>query len=116
MMVINADVNIHVPEYKSDQCPSSVGSYGHGPGGDIIAEDKKAKRWSDDRIVATVGMELRQQLEMFSEVSGQSLNDIIKDALTSHLKKQGDFKETALRRMAEKMGVSIEIRKAEPKK
>jgi len=75
-----------------------------------MAEKQKepSGKWSEERLVLSIGKDLRVQMDALSQATGLSLNVLGKAAIEAFLSKQGNFRAKAVMELAQKLGVSLD--------
>ncbi len=81
-----------------------------GSGGETTTKRDPNAKWSDTRIVAEVGADLRSQLNALSEASGLSVSELVKQALAGFLSSKGDYRAKAVQELARKLNVDIQVK------
>ncbi len=72
------------------------------------SEIKSKARWSEDRIVVPLGIELKAQLRALADALGKSQAELAKEAVEAYVKRKGDVRLRAVSEMASKLGLSAE--------
>ncbi len=72
--------------------------------------------WGDTRLVLELGHDLKAQLEALSNATGTPMSALGKEAVEAFVRKKGDLREAAVRDLAKKLGIDVDIKKAEAPK